>query len=67
MAENRFTLGVRGPDADNLVWLTYIGAEKRGMVRLGRPGEPASDRAALIRNDGEALSSEFGHLVHAPG
>jgi hypothetical protein len=66
MAENRFTLGVRGPDGDNLVWLTYVGADKRGMVRLGRSGEPASDRAALIRNDSQALSSEFGNLVHAP-
>lgn len=66
MAENRFSLGVHGPDADDQVWLRYDGAEKRGIVRIGRSSAPSSIRAIAIRHDREAVEREFGHLVHAP-
>ena len=66
MTDDGFKLGVRGPDADDLVWPTFEGAAKRGVVRIGRSADPSSSRAISTRSNGEALQREFGHLVHAP-
>jgi hypothetical protein len=61
MAER--TLGVRGPDGDNQVWITYEVGSRSGLVRLGSPHESGPTRALAMRDDPEALEREFGHLV----
>jgi hypothetical protein len=66
MGPEQFTFGLKGPDADNFVWLTYDGETRSGMVNLGASGDPRAARALRYRADVESLEREFGHLVYAP-
>ena len=56
-------LGVRGPDADNFVWLTFEELRSAGMVNLGEPAEPDAAHALRLKDDPEALERELGNRV----
>ena len=61
--DQRFTFGVKGPDADDVVWLRYDSPERRGLINLGGPGDPDADLALNLGGDSSALERSFGRLV----
>ena len=62
-----YEFGLRGPDADDLVWLTYARDGQRGFVRLGSRGSPQAELALRTSAAGSAaLGQAFGHLAKRP-
>jgi hypothetical protein len=64
MVADDLTFEVKGPDADNFVWLHYDGDMWTGVVNLGHPDEPLARKAVSLKEAGSAaLAKAFGHLV----
>jgi hypothetical protein len=67
MAIEQFTFRLKGPDADNLIWLIYHGEARRGMVNLGELHDPKARQALALGSAGSAaLAKELGHLAERP-
>ncbi len=55
---------VKGPDADDTVWLVYEGARHSGFINLGKGGDPDAQLALRLNSDGAGLQRAFGRMVH---
>lgn len=58
--------GVKGPDADGIVWLTWSSPSRMGMKNLGGRGDSDAELALDLGGDSAALEKALGHLVFEP-
>jgi hypothetical protein len=64
MLADDLSFEVRGPDADDTVWLDYDGGSLTGAINLGTLEDFTARKAISLRNAGNAaLAQAFGHLV----
>ncbi len=63
-AGEELRLRVKGPDADDTVWLVHEGSQHGGFIYLGKGGDPDAQLALRLNGDSEALQRAFGRMVH---